>query len=96
MCIRDRPQAGRDEETLDALSANVSANLLGLGNAATPAGIQAARRLAVGCSGTASDELCRLVVLNLSLIHIFQQLRQRLGDQTLAAVGAIVGADLQH
>lgn len=28
------PQAGRDEETLDALSANVSANLLGLGNAA--------------------------------------------------------------
>ena len=27
------PQAGRDEETLDALSANVSANLLGLGNA---------------------------------------------------------------
>ena len=58
------PQAGRDEETLDALSANVSANLLGLGNAATPAGIQAARRMAVGCSGTASDELCRLVVLN--------------------------------
>ena len=32
------PQAGRDEETLDALSANVSANLLGLGNAATLSG----------------------------------------------------------
>ena len=58
------PQASRDEKTLAALSANVSANLLGLGNAATPLGIQAARRMARGCSGTASDELCLLVVLN--------------------------------
>ena len=47
------PQASRDEKTLAALSANVSANLLGLGNAATPLGIQAARRMARGCSGTA-------------------------------------------
>ena len=52
------PQASRDEKTLAALSANVSANLLGLGNAATPLGIQAARRMARGGSGTASDELC--------------------------------------
>lgn len=36
------PTASRDEETLAAVSANVSANLLGLGNAATPLGIQAA------------------------------------------------------
>ena len=39
------PKACRDEETLEALSANVSANLLGLGNAATPLGIRAARRM---------------------------------------------------
>ena len=58
------PQAGRDEETLDALSANISAN------AATPAGIQAAKRMAVGCSGTASDELCRLVVLNTASVQL--------------------------
>ena len=32
------PRASRDAQTLDALSMNVSANLLGLGNAATPAG----------------------------------------------------------
>ena len=64
------PQAGRDEETLAALSANVSANLLGLGNAATPAGIQAAKRMAVGCGGTASDELCRLVVLNTASVQL--------------------------
>lgn len=64
------PRASRDTETMAALSANVSANLLGLGNAATPAGIQAARRMAVGCSGTASDELCRLVVLNTASVQL--------------------------
>lgn len=64
------PQASRDRETLSAVSANVSANLLGLGNAATPLGIQAAQRMAVGCDGTASDELCRLVVLNTASIQL--------------------------
>ena len=64
------PQASRDEKTLAALSANVSANLLGLGNAATPLGIRAAQRMATGCGGTASDELCRLVVLNTASIQL--------------------------
>ena len=42
------PQASRDPDTLAAVSANVSANLLGLGNAATPLGIRAAQRMAAG------------------------------------------------
>ena len=64
------PNACRDEETLAAVSANVSANLLGLGNAATPLGIRAARRMARGCGGAASDELCLLVVLNTASIQL--------------------------
>ena len=64
------PNASRDSETLAAVSANVSANLLGLGNAATPLGIRAATRMARGCGGTASDELCRLVVLNTASIQL--------------------------
>ncbi len=64
------PQGSRDKETLSAVSANVSANLLGLGNAATPLGIQAAQRMAAGCNGTATDELCRLVVLNTASIQL--------------------------
>ena len=64
------PQASRDEETLAAISANVSANLLGLGNAATPLGIRAARRMARGCDGAARDELCLLVVLNTASIQL--------------------------
>ena len=58
------PKASRDKETLDALAANMSANLLGLGNAATPPGLKAARRMAKRSGGLADDELCRLVVLN--------------------------------
>ena len=64
------PNASRDSETLAALSANVSANLLGLGSAATPLGIRAATKMAQGCSGVASDELCRLVVLNTASIQL--------------------------
>lgn len=64
------PDASRDEETLAAVSANVSANLLGLGNAATPLGIQAARQMARGCGGAASGELCTLVVLNTASIQL--------------------------
>ena len=64
------PRAGRDDETLAALSGNLSANLLGLGNAATPMGIRAATRMAVGCGGRASNELCRLVVLNTASVQL--------------------------
>ena len=53
------------------LSANVSANMLGLGNAATPMGIQAAKRLAdPNKPGLATDELCRLIVLNTASIQL--------------------------
>lgn len=64
------PRTSRDGKTMAALSANVSANLLGLGNAATPLGIRAATRMAEGCGGVASDELCRLVVLNTASIQL--------------------------
>lgn len=64
------PEASRDSETLAALSANLSANLLGLGNAATPLGLRAARRMARGCGGVASHELCLLVVLNSASIEL--------------------------
>ena len=78
------PNACRDEETLAAISANVSANLLGLGNAATPLGIRAAQRMARGCGGTASDELCLLVVLNTASIQLL--------PTTVASIRAAYGS----
>ena len=50
------------------LSANICANVLGLGNAATPMGIAAAKRM--NRDGTATDELCRLIVLNTASIQL--------------------------
>ncbi len=78
------PQASRDPETLAAVTANVSANLLGLGNAATPMGIRAACRMARGTEGVASDELCRLVVLNTASIQLL--------PTTVASIRAACGS----
>ena len=39
------PDFAGDRGTMDTIAANVSANLLGLGNAATPLGLEAARRM---------------------------------------------------
>ena len=64
------PSVKKDPVLENHLSANVCANFLGLGNAATPMGIQAAQRLAQGQNGIASDELCKLVVLNTASIQL--------------------------
>lgn len=79
------PRACKDPDTLAALSGNVSANLLGLGNAATPLGIRAARRMAEGCGGIASNELCTLVVLNTASIQLL--------PTTVAGVRSALGAE---
>ena len=53
------------------LSANICANFLGLGNAATPMGIQAVQEMAdPNTPETATDEMCRLIVLNTASIQL--------------------------
>ena len=79
------PKGGQDRETLTALSGNVSANLLGLGNAATPMGIRAATKMAEGCNGVASNELCRLVVLNTASVQLL--------PTTVAALRSAAGCE---
>ncbi len=54
-----------------ALSGNICANFLGLGNAATPMGIQAVRLMQnPDRPGVASHEMCRLIVLNTASIQL--------------------------
>ncbi len=77
------PSSKTDPELSGSLSSNLCANLLGLGNAATPMGIQAARRLAQNSHHTASDELCRLIVLNTASIQLV--------PATVAAVRSSLG-----
>ena len=79
------PDAARHENILEPLSANVSANLLGLGNAATPMGIKTAKGMAsLGDGVTATNELCRFVVLNTASIQLL--------PTTMAAIRAAEGA----
>lgn len=64
------PQVGFDKQVMERISANVSANLLGLGNAATPLGLEASRLMSRHCDGVASDDLCMLVVCNTASIQL--------------------------
>lgn len=75
------PRSKTDPILAGHLSANICANILGLGNAATPMGIKAAQRLADG--NQANDELCRLIVLNTASIQLI--------PATVAAIRASLG-----
>lgn len=65
------PSTPNDPVLASCLSANICANFLGLGNAATPMGIQAVKAMTVHTvPGCASDEMCRLIVLNTASIQL--------------------------
>lgn len=76
------PNLQKDKDGFSALSANVAANLLGLGNAATPMGIAACKAMGDG-SGRATKEQCRLIVMNTASIQLL--------PTTVAAVRAGLG-----
>lgn len=78
-------RAARDDKTMERIAANVTANLLGLSNAATPIGLQAADRLyeLYGRRGM-PDEVLQFIILNTTSIQ--------LSPTTVAAVRASLGA----
>lgn len=77
------PVSTRQPALLHSLTENVSANLLGLGNAATPAGIRTAQAMAE-LGEQARDELPLLVVLNTASIQLI--------PSTIGALRAAEGA----
>ena len=79
------PSTKQDKKLAGFLSNNICANLLGLGNAATPMGIQAATRLKnPNTPEIAGPELCRLIVLNTASIQLI--------PANVAAIRASLGA----
>lgn len=78
------PRSSARPEILEALSENLSANLLGLGNAATPAGVRAVQGMAK-LGEESRDELCTLVVLNTASLQLL--------PTTIASVRASLGAE---
>ena len=80
------PSTKTDPTLGGTISANVCANLLGLGNAATPMGIRAVERLQDPANPQrASDEMCRLVVMNTASIQLL--------PTTVATVRAAAGCN---
>ena len=77
------PSTRQDGELARELSGNICANVLGLGNAATPMGIRAVKRM-TKIPGVATDEMCRLIVLNTASIQLI--------PANVAAVRASLGA----
>lgn len=78
------PDTKHDPVLAGFLSANICANFLGLGNAATPMGLQAVQRMKGNRNaGVATDQMCRLVVLNTASIQLL--------PTTVAAIRATAG-----
>lgn len=61
-----------DADTLHWIALNISANILGMGNAATPAGLSAMRGLQVinRNKNKASDAMCLLLAINTSSVQL--------------------------
>ena len=76
--------ASQDKQAMEAVSANVTANLLGLSNAATPLGLRASERLYVLPAAIRRTRMLTLIVLNATSIQLI--------PSTVAAVRAACGA----
>ena len=86
------PKLRKNEYALEAISMNITANILGLGNAATPLGLEAMRRLQLVNEDTnrASDEMVVFVVMNTAAMHVIPTtvatLRGQYGSQSPMAI----------
>ena len=86
------PKLDPDGRAFSAITMNVLVNLMGMGNAATPAGIEAMERLDKlnGGSKIPSREMCYFVILNTASIQLIpttiMALRSSAGSKNPAAV----------
>lgn len=75
----------KDEKAKNAIIMNMTANMLGLSNAATPLGLKAMQELSSLSDGkTATDEMCMFIVINTASLQIIPStviaLRQAAGS----------------
>ena len=66
------PQVPDDHPACEAMSTNIIANMLGLGWAATPAGLRAMQQLDQlnDKKGTATNAMCTFLILNMSSLQL--------------------------
>lgn len=79
------PEAKKDTAICGDIAMNMTANLLGMGNAATPLGINAMKRLSRYSRGeSVSDSMCLLAVMNSASIQLI--------PSTLIAIRTAMGS----
>lgn len=66
------PELERDHPARRPLAVNMTANMLGVGMAATPAGLEAMEKLAAsgGKTGIATNSMCTFLILNISSLQL--------------------------
>ncbi|MBI5585614.1 MAG: nucleoside recognition protein [Deltaproteobacteria bacterium] len=86
LMIRLFPEVPPEHPAMGAMIMNISANLLGLGNAATPLGLKAMEELNKlnSRTGTATDAMCTFLVINTSNVQLI--------PATVIAVRAAAGS----
>jgi spore maturation protein SpmA len=86
------PRVKKGSPALEAMAMNMTANMLGLGNAATPMGLRAMRLLGEDApnGGAATDAMCMFLVINASSLQLFPStvvaLRAAAGSASPASV----------
>lgn len=82
----------RQDETISLMTMNLTMNMLGLGNAATPMGLNAMKKMREEMPGgdTASNAMCMFLVINASSIQLIpttiMTLRQAAGSTAPEAI----------
>lgn len=66
------PGMGRNHPARRPIAVNIVANMLGLGMAATPAGLEAMREMAGGAEEVeeATDDMCTFLIINISSLQL--------------------------
>lgn len=65
------PKLKADSEAMNAIVMNMTANMLGMSNAATPLGIKAVKELhKLNPGNVASDDICMFIVINTASIQL--------------------------
>ncbi len=81
----------KDSDTLEKITLNISANMLGIGNAATPMGLMAMKKLDEECEDNfPSYDMCKFIAFNTCSVQIIPAsiitLRSLSGSQNPSAV----------
>jgi len=80
------PETKTDKDTAGAIAMNMTANFFGMGNAATPLGINAMKKLSAHMkNGIATNSMCMLAIVNSSSIQLIPStliaIRSSMGSQ---------------